>query len=144
MERLLGFGLPASARAHPQWWSNNLGSHVAVRAWRHAGWRTSRVDVGGERLVFVRDEADAPAARARREGEIVLAWNALPPAVQALIDQARLETGDGVEQAVAGLLVELAVERRRGRLQWFRAHRTPRQQSSDSADLLREDRGWDE
>ena len=54
VERVLGFPLPPSAKAHPTWWSNNTGTHVGVRAWRDAGWKTSRVDVPGEKVVFVR------------------------------------------------------------------------------------------
>ena len=49
VERVLGFSLPDSARRHPAWWSNNTGTHVGVRAWRDAGWKTSRVDIGSER-----------------------------------------------------------------------------------------------
>lgn len=57
VEQVLGFALPPSARTHPAWWSNNPGTNVAVKAWRDAGWRTSRVDIPAERVTFVREAA---------------------------------------------------------------------------------------
>src|SRR5258708_38249983 len=57
VEEVLGFELPPSARQHPAWWSNNVGTHVNARAWREAGWKTSRVDLGSERVTFLRGEA---------------------------------------------------------------------------------------
>src|SRR5688572_6795876 len=60
IEALLGFRLPPSAHSHPAWWSNTLGSHVQARAWLEAGFRTAEVDVGGRRLVFVRDLQSTP------------------------------------------------------------------------------------
>lgn len=48
-------GLPASARRHSAWWSNEEeGTHVQARAWMHAGWRVEAVDRRGERVRFVR------------------------------------------------------------------------------------------
>jgi hypothetical protein len=60
VERVLGFPLPDSARQYPAWWSNNTGTHVGVKAWRDAGFRTSRVDLGSERVTFVREEGPSP------------------------------------------------------------------------------------
>lgn len=56
IERLLGFRLPASARAHRAWWSNNASNNVMTRAWLAAGYRTEEVDLDGRRLVFRRSE----------------------------------------------------------------------------------------
>jgi hypothetical protein len=134
VEALLGFRLPPSARAHPQWWSNNVGSHVAVRAWRDAGWRTSRVDVGGERVVFVREAPAAPAG----EGDIVLRWPDLSGFVQKLIREAREKTGRPPEQVVDDLLMELSQRRRRELLESFQARWTG--PTGDSVELIREDR----
>ncbi len=53
IERVLGAKLPES-KAYPAWWSNNPSNNVMTRAWLAAGYRTERVDVGSERLVFRR------------------------------------------------------------------------------------------
>lgn len=53
IERVTGRALPASKR-YPAWWSNNPANNVMTRAWLAAGYRSERVDVGGERLVFRR------------------------------------------------------------------------------------------
>ncbi len=54
IERILGRPLPASARTHRAWWSNNPTNNVMTYAWLAAGYRTAQVDLAGERLVFVR------------------------------------------------------------------------------------------
>ena len=58
IERILGFSLPDSARIHRPWWANQgeRGGHSHALAWEMAGWKTSQVDMGGERLTFVRDD----------------------------------------------------------------------------------------
>lgn len=58
VEAVIGSPLPSSKR-HPAWWSNNAANNVTTRAWLAAGFRTERVDIGGEKLVFRR----APEAR---------------------------------------------------------------------------------
>jgi len=57
IERILGFSLPDSARIHRPWWANQgeRGGHSHALAWEMAGWKTSQVDMAGERLTFVRD-----------------------------------------------------------------------------------------
>ena len=57
IEKILGFGLPDSARIHRPWWANQgeRGGHSHALAWEMAGWRTSQVDMVDERLVFVRN-----------------------------------------------------------------------------------------
>jgi len=52
VEAVIGRPLPASARRHRAWWSNNSSNSVMTQAWLRAGFRTERVDMGGERLVF--------------------------------------------------------------------------------------------
>lgn len=48
-------GLPASARRHSAWWSNELeGSHVQAHAWMDAGWRVERVNLTAERVRFTK------------------------------------------------------------------------------------------
>ena len=57
IEDVLGFKLPDSARIHRPWWANQgeRGGHSHALAWEMAGWRTSRVDMAGETVVFVPD-----------------------------------------------------------------------------------------
>ena len=69
IEGILGAPLPASARRHRAWWSNNPENNVATKEWLDAGYRTERVDVNRERLVFRRigaREVAEPAALAWR------------------------------------------------------------------------------
>ncbi len=63
VERVLDFHLPASARSFSAWWANDK-THVHARAWLGVGWRSSEVDLGGERLVFRRNRRP-PRRRAR-------------------------------------------------------------------------------
>ena len=63
IERTLGFRLPKSAREHRAWWSNNPENSVMTKAWLSAGWRTEKVDMEKEKLVF--RKAPALAARNR-------------------------------------------------------------------------------
>ena len=53
IERVLGARLPDS-KSYPAWWSNNPNNNVMTRAWLAAGYRSERIDVGGEKLVFRR------------------------------------------------------------------------------------------
>ncbi len=61
VERVLGFRLPDSARLHRPWWANSRrgSGHSHALAWQAAGWRTARVDLEAETLVFEK-EAEAP------------------------------------------------------------------------------------
>ena len=42
LEDILNSGLPASARRHRVWWSNNINGHTHARAWVAAGWEVER------------------------------------------------------------------------------------------------------
>lgn len=59
IEKIIGAGLPPSARKHRAWWSNNPRGSVVTMAWRDAGYRTTQVDLGEERVTFLRETADA-------------------------------------------------------------------------------------
>ena len=60
IEAVIGTGLPASARKHRPWWSNNPSNSSITHSWLSAGYKTTQVELGNERLVFVREErADA-------------------------------------------------------------------------------------
>jgi hypothetical protein len=54
IERVIGAKLPASARHHRAWWSNNPNNSVMTKAWLDAGFRSEQVDMGGRKLVFRR------------------------------------------------------------------------------------------
>jgi len=67
IERLLKAKLPKSARSHRAWWSNNGNNSVMTKAWLDAGWRSEKVDMTNETLVFRRIDTDErpPAAAAQ-------------------------------------------------------------------------------
>ena len=54
IESILGFELPASARLHRPWWSNQSGGsgHSQALAWSVAGWETASVDMDSETLLL--------------------------------------------------------------------------------------------
>ena len=56
IESILGFELPASARSHRPWWSNQSGGngHSQALAWSAAGWETADVDMDAEVLLLRR------------------------------------------------------------------------------------------
>lgn len=54
IERLLGFDLPASARKHRAWWSNNPDSSVITKAWLSAGYQSEQVDLASGKLIFAK------------------------------------------------------------------------------------------
>ena len=54
VESILRFKLPASARRHRPWWANQTrgNGHSHALAWITAGWKTAKVDMVAETLVF--------------------------------------------------------------------------------------------
>ena len=62
IEAIIGFELPASARLHRPWWSNQGGGngHSQALAWGVAGWETAEVDMESETLLLKR--RDGPEA----------------------------------------------------------------------------------
>ena len=63
IEAIIGFELPASARAHRAWWSNQgvAGRHSQAKAWNAAGWERVEVDLRGESVLFRRVQGVANA-----------------------------------------------------------------------------------
>jgi len=61
IEDLIEGGLPPAAWKHRAWWSNNLSNASARNGWRAAGWKTSKVDMQNQTLVFIRDRGNEPA-----------------------------------------------------------------------------------
>ena len=156
IEAILGRALPPSARRHPAWWSNNVGTHVNAAAWRDAGWRTSQVSIPDERVTFLRDaSAGQPFDWTPRQGggatqmpgmseaprafdEIAIAPAGLSRSALAMIDDLAEEMGAGRAQAVARILDACALERRRRMLEDLPVARMPA--GHDSTRLIREDR----
>lgn len=70
VETILGFRLPGSARLHRPWWSNSKrgSGHSHALAWQAAGWRTRKVDIEAETLVFARGEVSPASARTPARG----------------------------------------------------------------------------
>lgn len=52
IEAVIGGPLPPSARRREEWWSNSPSGHSQARAWLRAGYRTSHVDLAGEKIDF--------------------------------------------------------------------------------------------
>ncbi len=152
IERVLGAPLPRSARRHAPWWANETeGGHVQARAWLEAGWKTSRVDVAGERVVFMRaaDPRSAPsgvqdggapfvALSHLKAKTVTVDFATLPPAAVRLVEDYAREAGGDVSKAVARALHEAAIARR-GRLIDRIVADAPRS-PLNSVDLIREDR----
>ena len=130
IEEVLGFPLPPSARKHQAWWANNVGTHVNARAWRDAGWKTSRVDLASERVVFVRDHMH----KGLRGPAIVIPLDFLNDAAARMLEEAG---GDPAKRA-AELLNEAARPDRRALVERF-AKLSPRL-SGDSTQMIRADR----
>ena len=53
IEGIIGGALPPSARRREEWWTNSENGHSQARAWRRAGYRTSKVDLQNETVDFV-------------------------------------------------------------------------------------------
>ena len=55
IERVLGFGLPASAGQYPAWWANQAGAgHSQSHAWQEAGWQTRDLNLARRNVRFCR------------------------------------------------------------------------------------------
>ncbi len=142
VERVLGFGLPNSARSYQAWWANeSSGSHVQKQAWLHAGWKTSRVDLSHEKLVFVRSDAHRPSPTGHGpqfRNSWALAPEALSPAATKMMAEYLERAGGDASAALAQAINDAAVARRKTVLERL-MHNAPRV-SVDSTNLVREDR----
>lgn len=54
VEDIIRGRLPAMARQHRSWWSNDAHSHVQSRQWLDVGWRVATVSIAEERVTFAR------------------------------------------------------------------------------------------
>lgn len=135
VERVLGFPLPPSARSHPAWWSNNRGTNVAVKAWRDAGWRTSRVSIPEERVTFVRDSEESAAQPGPGDEVITVSREALTGGALKMLEREVAESGADLGEAIATIL---NITARRKLLEEF-AKRAPRSMI-DSTEVIRAER----
>jgi DNA-binding XRE family transcriptional regulator len=72
IERLLGTGLPNSARTRRAWWSNRNRGAVQAKAWVEAGYQAETLDLANEQVTF---RKPGLVYKIRRSGSIVL-WDA--------------------------------------------------------------------
>ena len=83
VEEILGFELPASARLYRPWWANQKkdAGHSHALAWQAAGWKTRKVDLEAEALVFTREDV-SPLTNAgpenRKTFDLDMFWPAMP------------------------------------------------------------------
>lgn len=147
IEEILGFELPRSAREHNAWWANERGTHVQAKAWMDAGWQVWRVRRSEGKVYFrsCKVELRTPSAGVSEtatqfvgDDAILIDRAALKGGVIRMLEDYREAHGGDLAGAAAGLLNELALERRRQLLDWIRANapKVP----GDSTDLIREDR----
>ena len=68
IEDIIGSPLPASARLHRAWWSNNPDNNVMTGEWLAAGFESEQVDIAAERLVFRRRASPPDRRRAATPG----------------------------------------------------------------------------
>jgi hypothetical protein len=70
IEKITGTRLPASARKHRPWWSNNPHNSVITKIWLEAGFASEQVDMTARKLVLRRMRGPkASAEAAQSEGE---------------------------------------------------------------------------
>ena len=68
IEAIIGDKLPPAARTHRAWWANDA-THTHGQAWLVAGWKTEKVNMSAETLLFRRK--DSLPARRRTLDEIL-------------------------------------------------------------------------
>lgn len=120
VEEILGRPLPASSRKHQAWWANTP-SHSHAEAWLRPGWKTSQVDLAGERVTFAHVErGKGNAARWRDHAapgstRITIDIDKVSVAGRRIISDYAAELDGDVAAAVARAVHEAAIARR-GRL----------------------------
>jgi hypothetical protein len=60
IEKILGFSLPNSARAHQAWWANSTDQMPQKRAWPDAGWRTRDLNLASAEVIQRSDTLGKP------------------------------------------------------------------------------------
>lgn len=141
IERILGFSLPRSAYEAQPWWSNTRAGHSQATAWLDAGWRTASLDLGAQRVSFVKADrfglAEEGAIFQHQDSEaIVLPPTALHPRALRMIDDHVKQHGGDRASASVALLDRLANDRLAAMVDWFQKASPP--SAISSADLIRE------
>ncbi len=67
LEALMGVALPSSAFRYAGWWSNNPSNNSMTSVWLKSGWRTEKVDVAEQTVVF-RRAGRGPALETKSAG----------------------------------------------------------------------------
>ncbi len=143
IEKLIGRKLPETAYgdAWRQWWANTE-SHSQALAWLRAGWRVTRPDLSRKRVEFRRHSPPEPSSPKTMGsppgGDIEVPRARLTPGALRLLDDAAESIGGDLGLAVAELLNQAALARRRNLLDWF-AENT-QGSGTTSTKLIREDR----
>ena len=121
LEGILGRNLPASARKHQAWWANTP-SHSHAGAWLRLDWKTSQVDLAGERVTFAHIERSATVNTARKPDHaapvstsMTIDLDQISVAGRRIVNDYAAEMGGDVAAAVARAVHEAAIARR-GRL----------------------------
>ncbi len=140
VERIIRRSLPSSARRHPAWWANTR-THSQAGSWLDAGWRTERVELVAERVVFVRDQrAVSPMVARPERGDVVsVPFDAFNGAGLHLVDSYAEAHACDRGAAIAALINAAGVERRMAMLEPYQRQWTGKL-GADSVDLIREDR----
>ncbi|MYA86950.1 MAG: hypothetical protein F4X97_00595 [Boseongicola sp. SB0662_bin_57] len=73
VEQVIGSSLPASARKHRAWWSNNPLNSVITYAWLAAGYKTEGVSIEHESLTFRKSESVKGQIRSKPESKMAKA-----------------------------------------------------------------------
>jgi hypothetical protein len=94
IERITRIKLPASARKHRPWWSNNPDNSVMTKVWIEAGFKSEQVDLEGRRLVFRR----VHGSKREGAGAQSAAENTIHPAYGALQGLIRIMPGTDLTQ----------------------------------------------
>ena len=104
IEAILGASLPESARKYPAWWSNQKAAgHSQSDAWKSVGWRTSDLDLGSERITFVRDFQQIDKSKTREN-------EASPVSIRPdLLTEKRKLGGITIAEAKSGLAAYFGV-----------------------------------
>lgn len=71
VEQVIESKLPASARKHRAWWSNNPSNGVVAYAWLAAGCKTKGVSIEHEFLAFRRDASVRQLLRSKPEDNVI-------------------------------------------------------------------------
>lgn len=131
LERLLGSGLPASARKRETWWGNDGAGGAHAKTWTDAGWKVDKVDLPKQVVSFIKangangvahateeqlGRAAQLAGKAKRTAQAARDWAEEAPgrAAQVVRDRpvATLGAGAGIAFA-AGLAIGLLLVPRR-------------------------------